>query len=249
MSTNFRSLKQDLLEMTASAVEAAKQASSEKCEAIIKHAFQQLKIEAAAGRRHAVVMSLEIGKDIAQPADGHGPFTAAALQGVAAKVWETLAVFEPTLEFWSKEEGQQRDPYTVQGYNIVLHWQNSDNLLTRAAKLSPALRETLEAVVRESNQKVQEAAAGVLSQLKQRAVAQAQAGKSWAIVMSLSPGKDFQMPPGKKVSQATANDLGPVATAVWEACSDFAPTLEYWSREEGQFDSYAVEGLNIVIHW
>ncbi|MDX1986474.1 MAG: hypothetical protein SFV17_07290 [Candidatus Obscuribacter sp.] len=248
MNTNLRSLKQELLQITTSAVEAAKQATSEKCEAIIKHAFQQLKIEAAAGRRHALVMSLEIGKDIAQPAGG-GPLTAAALQGVAARVWETLSVFEPTLEFWSKEEGHQRDPYTVQGYNIVLHWQNSDDLLKRAAKLSPALRENLEAVVRESNQKVQEAAAGILSQLKQRAVAQAQTGKSWAIVMSLSPGKDFQVPTGKKVSQATASDLGPVATAVWEACSDFTPSLEYWSREEGQFDSYTVEGLNIVIHW
>lgn len=245
MSTNFLPLKEDLVKLTTSAVQAAEQATAEKCEAIIKHAFQQLKIEAAAGRRHAVVMSLEIGKGIAQPAAGNGPFTAADLQGVAARVWETLSVFEPTLEYWSKEG----DPYTVQGYNIVLHWQNSDELLARAAKLSPALRENLEAVVREINQKVQESAASVLSLLKQRAVAQAQTGKSWAFVMSLSPGKDFQVPPGKKVSQASAKDLGPVATAVWEACSDFAPTLEYWSLEEDQFNSCTVEGLNMVIHW
>lgn len=44
--------------------------------------------------------------------------------------------------------------------------------------------------------------------------------------------------------------LGPVDRAVWDACEDFSPTLEYWSREEGdQRDSYTVSGFNIVIHW
>ena len=44
--------------------------------------------------------------------------------------------------------------------------------------------------------------------------------------------------------------LGPVAKAVWDACANFNPTFDYWSRQEGdQRDSYSVEGINIVVHW
>jgi hypothetical protein len=68
--------------------------------------------------------------------------------------------------------------------------------------------------------------------------------------MSLKAGVDFERPSSVPLSQITPAWLGPVAKAVWEACANFKPTFEYWSRQEGdQRDSYTVEGINIVVHW
>lgn len=251
MAVNFPVSKSYLSEITRNAVSAAKQAADEKAKEIIRHAFEQIKIEVAAGRSHALAMSLRLGTDIEiTNRASSGRIDASTLNGVAARVWHALTVFAPTLEYWSREEGDQRESYTIEGYNIILHWTDCEDLLARVQKLDEqTLRNELARIIAESQNAIEEKAVAILKQLKNRAYLQAKAGKDWAIVMSLTSGKDFE-PQGASAKSLSPDALGPVAKAVWDSCAEFWPTLEYWSREEGdQRESYTAEGFNIVIHW
>ena len=243
----------DLRAITARAVLAAQAQTDVSAMAIVKRALQQIKLEVAAGRTHALAMSLKLGSDIEiQSGKAAGKsvrqIDSSALSGIAARVWQSLFVFTPTLEYWSREEGDQRDSYTVEGFNIVLHWSDSTDLLSRVEKLNDrCLGAELARIISETQTAICDKAANILSQLEGRASLQAKAGKTWAIVMSLTSGTDY-MPPQGRAKSISPNALGPGAKAVWDSCADFTPTLEYWSREEGQFDSYIVDGFNIVIH-
>ena len=238
----------DLQTITAEAITSAQRQLAERNEQLFRNAMQQLKTDVASGRQFSVAMSLKNGTDY----EGKGKILRPEqLTGIAALVYAKCQVFDPTLEYWSRYEGDQRDGYTVEGFNIVLHWSNVDDLL---AKLSTLNDDTTISAIRQSIEAAQSAiadkAASILSQLKDRATAQARSGKSWAIVMSLKAGVDFERPSHAPLAQITAAWLGPVAKAVWEACAKFNPTFEYWSRQEGdQRDSYTVEGINIVVHW
>ncbi|MBA4073852.1 MAG: hypothetical protein C0508_02355 [Cyanobacteria bacterium PR.023] len=238
----------DLQTITAEAITSAQRQLAERNEQIFRNAMQQLKTDVASGRQFSVAMSLKNGTDY----EGKGKILRPEqLTGIAALVYAKCQVFEPTLEYWSRYEGDQRDGYTVEGFNIVLHWSNVDDLL---AKLSTLNDDTTISAIRQSIEAAQSAitdkAASILTQLKDRATAQARSGKSWAIVMSLKAGVDFEKPSHVPLPQITAAWLGPVAKVVWEACAKFNPTFEYWSRQEGdQRDSYTVEGINIVVHW
>ncbi|MDQ5935421.1 MAG: hypothetical protein QG574_2727 [Cyanobacteriota bacterium erpe_2018_sw_21hr_WHONDRS-SW48-000092_B_bin.40] len=238
----------DLQTITAEAITSAQRQLAERNEQIFRNAMQQLKTDVASGRQFSVAMSLKNGTDY----EGKGKILRPEqLTGIAALVYAKCQVFEPTLEYWSRYEGDQRDGYTVEGFNIVLHWSNVDDLL---AKLSTLNDDTTISAIRQSIEAAQSAitdkAASILTQLKERATAQARSGKSWAIVMSLKAGVDFEKPSHVPLPQITAAWLGPVAKVVWEACAKFNPTFEYWSRQEGdQRDSYTVEGINIVVHW
>jgi hypothetical protein len=238
----------DLQTITAEAISSAQRQLAERNEQIFGNAMQQLKTDVAAGRQFSVAMSLKNGTDYESKGRILRP---EQLTGTAAQVYAKCQVFEPTLEYWSRYEGDQRDGYTVDGFNIVLHWSNVDDLL---AKLSTLNDDTTISAIRQSIEAAQSAiadkAASILSQLKERATAQARSGKSWALVMSLKAGVDFERPSRAPLAQITPAWLGPVAKAVWEACSNFNPTFEYWSRQEGdQRDSYTAEGINIVVHW
>jgi hypothetical protein len=242
----------DLRRMTEEAISSAQRETVAKTDQIFRAAMQQLKAEVTAGRQFSVAMSLKSGADydLATTRSGKS-LRPDQLSGVGAVVFARCRVFEPTLEYWSRVEGGQFDASVVDGFNIVLHWSNVDDLL---AKLGALNDDTTARAIREGILAAQAAiadkAAGILGQLKEKATIQARSGKSWAIVMSLKAGTDFQCPGGSRITQIQPQWLGPVAKAVWEACSSFAPTFEYWSREEGdQRDSYTVEGINIIVHW
>lgn len=239
----------ELQKITAEAISSAQRQLAEKKEQIFRAAMQQLKTDVTAGRQFSMAMSLKNGVDYESKISKS--LRPEQLTGVAALVYTKCLVFNPTLEYWSRYEGDQRDGYTIDGFNIVLHWSNVDDLL---AKLTTLNDDTTASAIRQSIEAAQSAitdkAASVLTQLKERATAQARSGKSWAIVMSLKAGVDFEGPSRVPVTQITPTWLGPVAKAVWDACADFNPTFDYWSRQEGdQRDSYTVEGINIVVHW
>jgi hypothetical protein len=241
----------DLRRITEEAISSAQREIADKKDKIFRAAMQQLKADVTAGRQFSVAMSLKGGSDYENSTRSGKTLRPEQLTGVAALVYEKCRAFNPTLEYWSRVEGDQRDSYTVEGFNIVLHWSNVDDLL---AKLGALNDDTTARAIREGILAAQAAiadkAAGILGQLKEKATIQARSGKSWAIVMSLKAGTDFQCPGGSRITQIQPQWLGPVAKAVWEACSSFAPTFEYWSREEGdQRDSYTVEGINIIVHW
>ena len=238
--------------MTEEAISSAQRETVAKTDQIFRAAMQQLKAEVTAGRQFSVAMSLKSGADydLATTRSGKS-LRPEQLSGVAALVFARCRVFEPTLEYWSRVEGSQRDEYTVDGFNIVLHWSNVEDLLNKLGTLND---DGIARSIREGIQLAQEAiadkAASILSQLKEKATIQARSGKSFAIVMSLKAGTDFQCPTGARVTQIQVEWLGPVAKAVWDACASFAPTFEYWSRVEGsQRDEYTVEGINIIVHW
>jgi len=238
----------DLQKITAEAIASAQRQLAERNEQIFGNAMQQLKTDVASGRQFSVAMSLKNGSDY----EGKGRILRPEqLIGTAAAVYAKCQIFNPTLEYWSRYEGDQREGYSVDGFNIVLHWSNIDDLLAKLNTLNDdatanAIRQSIEA----AQSAIADKAASILSQLKERATAQARSGKSWAIVMSLKAGVDFERPSHAPLAQITATWLGPVAKAVWEACAQFNPTFEYWSRQEGdQRDSYTVEGVNIVVHW
>ncbi|MBS1990068.1 MAG: hypothetical protein JSS86_25520 [Cyanobacteria bacterium SZAS LIN-2] len=240
----------DLRRLTEEAIASAKRELSDKKDQIFRAAMQQLKADVTAGRNFSVAMSLKNGVDYTGASSSRA-LRPEQLTGVAALIYEACKAFAPTLEYWSRVEGSQRDEYVVDGFNIVLHWTTVEDLL---AKLGTLGDDTTARAVREGIQAAQSAiadkAAAILGQLKEKATIQARSGKSWAIVMSLKSGVDFTCPSGSRVTQIQPQWLGPVAKAVWDACQAFAPTFEYWSREEGdQRDSYTVEGINIVVHW
>lgn len=240
----------DLRRLTEEAITSARRALLDKKAQIFLAAMQQLKVDVTAGRNFSVAMSLKIGVDYTGDSSIRA-LRPEQLTGVAALVYEACKVFSPTLEYWSRVEGCQRDEYTVDGFNIVLHWTTVDDLLARLGTLGD---DTTAGAVREGIQAAQSAiadkAAVILGQFKEKATIQARAGKSWAIIMSLKSGVDFTCPNGSRLTQIEPQWLGPVAKAVWDACQSFSPTFEYWSREEGhQRDSYTVEGINIIVHW
>jgi outer membrane murein-binding lipoprotein Lpp len=241
----------DLRRMTEEAISSATRELTAKTAQIFSAAMQHLKADVTAGRQFSVAMSLKAGDDYQTGTRSAKSLRPEQLTGVAALVYGKCRVFNPTLEYWSRVEGCQRDEYTVEGFNIVLHWSNVDDLL---AKLEGLNDDTTARAIREGILAAQSAiadkAAGILGQLKEKATIQARSGKSWAIVMSVKSGTDFDCPAGARITQIQPEWLGPVARAVWDACASFAPTFEYWSREEGdQRDSYTVEGINIIVHW
>ncbi len=245
----------DLRAITARAVLAAQAQTEASAKAIVKRALQQIKIEVAAGRTYALAMSLRLGSDIEiQSGKAAGKsvrqIDSSALSGIAAVVWQSLSVFTPTLEYWSRDEGDQREQCLVDGFNIVLHWSDSTDLLARVKELNDrCLADELTQIIGETQTAVNDKAGHILAQLEGRASLQAKAGKTWALVMSLTSGTDYTAPQGR-IKLLSPNALGPVAKVVWDSCAEFSPTLEYWSREEGdQRESYIVEGFNIVIHW
>lgn len=239
----------DLQKITAEAISSAQRQLAEKGEQIFRSAMQQLKTDVAAGRQFSVAMSLENGVDYESKISN--ALRPEQLIGVAALVYAKCLVFKPTLEYWSRQEGVQRDEYTIDGFNIVIRWSNVDDLLAQLTTLNDdATASTIRQSIEAAQSAIAAKAASVLTQLKERATAQARSGKSSAIVMSLEAGVDFERPSHVPMSQIAPTWLGPVAKAVWEACANFNPTFEYWSRQEGvQRDSWTVEGINIVVHW
>ncbi|MBL0185502.1 MAG: hypothetical protein IPP97_07225 [Candidatus Obscuribacter sp.] len=235
--------------ITAQAIGAAQVVMTDKRKQLFGDAMRQLTVDVSAGRSHSVAMSLRPDFDYEA---GRGKcLHPDKLTGVAALVYQDCQVFSPTLEYWSKVVGDQREPWTEEGFNIVLHWSDIEDLLSRLATLQD---DDTAAKVRKAIQTAQNAvtdkAKDVLGQLNTRAMSQALAGKSWAIAMSLKAGTDFEAPSRAPITQITPDWLGPVAKAVWDACCDYHPTFEYWSRQEGdQREPYTVEGINIVVHW
>lgn len=235
--------------ITAQAIGAAQVVMTDKRKQLFGDAMRQLTVDVSAGRSHSVALSLKSGVDY--DANRGKTLHPDSLTGAAALVYQDCQVFSPTLEYWSKVVGDQREPWTEEGFNIVLHWSDIDDLLSRLATFQD---DDTAAKVRKAIQTAQSAvtekAKDVLSQLNTRAMSQALAGKSWAIVMSLKAGTDFEAPSRAPITQITPEWLGPVAKAVWDACCDYKPTFEYWSRQEGdQREPYTVEGINIVVHW
>lgn len=110
----------DLQAITAEAISSAQRQLAEKSEQISRSAMQQLTNDVKAGRRSSVAMSLKAGVDY----EGriNNLLRPAQLTGVAALVYAKCLVFKPTLEHWSRQEGVQRDSWTVEGINIVVHW-------------------------------------------------------------------------------------------------------------------------------
>jgi hypothetical protein len=243
--------KAELRQITNAAIDAARRETSVKADSIFRSALDHLKVEVAANRNFAVVMSLKAGTDYTATGSIRR-LEPQALVGVAARVFKLCEVFDPTLEFWSREMGDQRDSWTEQGFNIVLHWQDADDLVNRVSRLGDAtLAVSLKSTIEQIDRAVTDKVRSILDQLKEKAMVQAKSGKDWAIVMSLREGADFTRPQGaSSTAECKAEWLGPVAKAVWDACGDFKPELQFWSREEGdQRDSWTVEGYNIVIHW
>lgn len=242
--------KGELRQLTNAAIEAARRETSGKADTIFSNAIDHLAVEVAANRNYAVVMSLSKGTDYDAASVRNRRLEPTALTGVAARVFQRCQVFEPTLEYWSRVEGSQRDEYTVEGFNIVLHWKDGDDLIERVERLGDTTTATtLRAAIERIEKAVTDKVKAILEQLQNKAMVQAKAGKDWAIVMALKEGADFTRPAGSR-SDCKPEWLGPVAKAVWEACADYNPELQYWSRVEGsQRDEYTVEGYNIVIHW
>lgn len=243
--------RESLRRITEEALASAQRELADKQGRIFASAMKQLAVDVTAGRNYSVAMSLKGGVDYESTATSRRTLGAKQLTGVAALLFARCQVFAPTLEYWSKVEGCQRDEYTVEGFNIVLHWSGVDDLL---AKLSSLKEDSTVEAIRQGILAAQEAittkAAGILAQLKDKATIQARAGKSWAIVMSLKAGADFEIPSGKQMTAIQPDWLGPVARAVFDACQSFTPTFEYWSHVEGcQRDEYTVEGINIIVHW
>ncbi len=241
--------KEELRRITDEAVSSARRETEDAANRIFRSALSHLKVELLAGRTYAVVMSLKSGVDYT--ARGGKSCDANCLTGIAARVYQMCEVFAPTLEYWSREEGHQRDSYTVEGFNIVLHWTDTDDLIARVQRLGDStLALQLRTAIEESEEAIADKVKQILAKLKETAAVQARAGKDWAIVMSIRNGIDFTAPGNSRSGACKPEWLGPIARAVWDACRNFSPSLEYWSREEGhQRDSYTVEGFNIVIHW
>lgn len=246
--------RQELREMTQAAIEAAVRETEDKAKAIFRTALGHLKAELAAGRSYAVVMSLKHGDDYVFPAGVRSTKSCKPeyLAGVAARVYTMCSVFDPTLEYWSRVEGDQRDSWTAEGFNIVLHWTDADDLIARVGKLGDdsfarELRASIEAAEAVITDKVRQ----ILTGLKAKATVQAKAGKDWAIVMSLKSGTDFTKPAGTGEELLRPEWLNPVAKAVYDACVDFNPTLEFWSRENSDMrnETWTETGFNLVIHW
>lgn len=244
--------KQELRRLTGEAVKAALSTTAQKAHTIFSNAMDHLAVEMAAGRNYAVVMSLKSGDDYTLPIGaGKQICRSEWLGGVAGRVFHMCAVFDPTLEYWSRTEGHQRDEYIVEGFNIVLHWKNPEDLLQRVKTLEDqTLVAKIQAAILKISQVIDDKARKILSELKTRATLQAQAGKDWTIVMSLRAGTDYEIPKGHKGNVLEPDWLHAVPRAVWEACQDYAPTLEYWSRMVGsQRDEYEESGFNLIIHW
>lgn len=246
--------RQELRELTQAAIDAARRETVDKANAIFRTALAHLKAELAAGRSYAVVMSLKQGEDYVFPAGVRSTKSCKPdyLTGVAARVYKMCEVFDPTLEYWSRVEGSQRDEYTVEGFNVVLHWTDADDLIARVGKLGDdsfarELRASIEAAEAVIADKVRQILAG----LKAKATVQAKAGKDWAIVMSLKSGTDFTKPERSGEEVLKPEWLSPVAKAVFDACVDFNPTLEFWSREQSDMrnETWTETGFNLVIHW
>jgi hypothetical protein len=246
--------RQELRKMTDEAIAGARREVADAANRIFQSALSHLKVELLAGRNYAVVMSLKAGVDYTEATRGRTGKSCnpPSLTGTGALVFKMCEVFSPTLEFWTREEGDQRDSYTVEGFNIVLHWTDAADLLNRVERLGDTtLAGQLRAAIKQVEDAIADKVKRILAKLKETAAIQARAGKGWAIVMSIRNGTDFTRPDGVHRADVCKPEwLGPIAKAVWDACADFAPALEYWSREEGdQRDSYTVDGFNIVIHW
>jgi len=243
--------KATLREMTNAAIKNAQRETDEKAKRIFDEALRLLKVEVEAGRSFATVMSLKAGNDFDAAAMRNHTIKPEDLQGVAARIYNQCKVFEPTLEYWTREEGCQRDSYTVEGFNLVIHWSDSDDLVRRVEQLGDsALTATIRRTIELVDKAVTDKAMTIIAQLDARATSQAKSGKDWAIVMALKNGVDFVRPAGASSKSCKPEWLGPVAKAVWDACADLAPTLEYWSHDAGDWrDRWTEEGFNIVIHW
>ncbi len=248
-------LKQQLREVTGRAIAAAKQATAALTLSIRTAAFEKLRVEACAGRKYAVVMSLKEGHDyVAGSVARNSQFLKPeSLVGVAATIYKEFAGFKRTLQYWSRVEGSQRDECIVEGFNIVLEWTDADELIAAVEALGPGNNSAaIRQAIRQTEQAIAEKAKHILAQFEKTARLQAESGKNWAIVMSLKPGVDFTREVGSKL-HAQAFDpawLGPVAQAVYDACSEFETAFEFWSRVEGgQRDEYTVEGFNLIVRW
>jgi hypothetical protein len=243
----------NLRKITEAAIETAKRETGEKALGIFQRGLDHLKVEMLAGRTFAVVMSLKSGTDFdSSLIRNKKSLEPSQLAGTAARVFKLCEPFSPTLEYWSKIEGCQRDSYTVEGFNIVVHWTNADDLIARINGMGDkTLADSLKLAIQQAQSAVIDKAGAILNQLKAKALTQAAAGQDWAIVMSIKEGVDYHHPTGIAKSRTCKPEwLGPVAKAVWDACQNYKPELQYWSKTEGdQRDSYEVYGFNIVIHW
>lgn len=244
----------DLRQITNEAISSAQRELAARKEQVLRSVMDHLRVDVIAGRQHSVAMSLKSGVDFETGAGTGQVLRADQLIGVAALVYQECSVFGPTLEYWSSTETTMyNERYAVSGFNIVLHWTDVEDLLTKLDSVSQNVtaRSIRDGIVA-AQSAIADKAASILGQLKDKAATQARAGKDWAIVMSLKAGADFECPSGKIIRQIQPEWLGPVAKAVWDACADFKPSFEYWSRQESDYrdeGSWTVEGVNIIIHW
>ncbi|MBK9202902.1 MAG: hypothetical protein IPL73_10790 [Candidatus Obscuribacter sp.] len=103
--------------ITAQAIGAAQVVMTDKRKQLFGDAMRQLTVDVSAGRSHSVAMSLRPEFDYEA---GRGKcLHPDKLTGVAALVYQDCQVFSPTLEYWSKVVGDQREPWTEEGFNIV----------------------------------------------------------------------------------------------------------------------------------
>src|SRR5262249_47255617 len=86
----------------------------------------------------------------------------------------------------------------------------------------------------------------IIAQIPGRARTAAKAHQSYAVVMSLRDGTDFNRPFGdKQWGFCSEYWLTGAAGLVWDTCraSRLRPELQYWYEDSGD------SGFNIVIHW
>ena len=90
-----------------------------KAEEIFSQVGPRCEQEAAAGRRHAIIMSINAYEDYEQPYGSAANVCEPGwLQGVARRVYEGLqeANLNPNIEFWHDGVGIKS------GFNIIVHW-------------------------------------------------------------------------------------------------------------------------------
>jgi hypothetical protein len=224
--------------------------------AIVEAALRELLKGAKTGRGSVTVMTLKAGTGYDPKSERDGKLEKEALIGIAARVFKRCEPFAPTLERYSTFHIDSRDgeEHREQGFNLVIHW--GQDMIARLDQLGiDALAAAVRDTVEEIEHAVATASKAILDKLEAEANAQAKANQDSAIAMVLKRDQDFHPPAAAPLDlkHCEVSWLGPVASAVWEACADLNPTLECWSMDGGVDRTgernCPERGVNIVIHW